>query len=762
MKRNVVILILACFCQFAFSQTSPILSLEELGAADLKISTNYYCEYPDIAVDAANYRYIVYTEFLNGEEQVKLDIYFNEQLQKSYQVSSQKGFEFRPRVFLDTKNTLWITWAAKRDQKWNILLRSFNLEHGFSPEILITDDAAEDMNPEITGNDQGNKWIIWERSADHDMEIYLCRLNNSNEKSVYNISNNKELDMRPAFAVNHSGKLLMAWNRQIGKNYLIMSRSLKNNKLSTEKLISLTQGFNQAPSVAFDRHNRWAIAWQSNHRPDQHIGLTSWIHIKRQGMNNPVVTSAEPDDWFKTGEEQCFEFPEIIFDSNDRLWIFGRPSQGFYAQCIDGNKKSPIYSFHIPAWGGRGQYACVTKDKDGSFISVRRDWRYMYMNSFDPLHKDLTFTGSMTPIFPAQQVLRDYGNIPLPSYPLRSGKQILFGDIHQHSSLSDGRGTADEHLTRSRYCYGQDFCALSDHEWFVANYLSPSEWERIKILGQLFTDPDEFTVIPGYEWTTPRTPKGFGHKNVYFDTWDKPIFSWRFNKKSSLSLFEFCKQNNAIAVPHHVGWTGTDWENHDPAVQTVSEIVSSHGAFEYMGNTPLTHRGGVPGSFIQDALADGHRFGVIGGSDAHGLLTHHGISMKENEWLSGLAGIQCDTNSLTSIFNAIQNRRTYATSGTKILMDFSINGISMGQELDSKEDIAIYMEVTGTAQIKYVTLIRDNQPILCLGKDFYQGQGIRKTFTDKSVKPGTHFYYIRVEQEDGEMAWSSPIWVNKL
>jgi hypothetical protein len=26
---------------------------------------------------------------------------------------------------------------------------------------------------------------------------------------------------------------------------------------------------------------------------------------------------------------------------------------------------------------------------------------------------------------------------------------------------------------------------------------------------------------------------------------------------------------------------------------------------------------------------------------------------------------------------------------------------------------------------------------------------------------GEHYYYVRVEQEDGNVAWSSPIWVTK-
>jgi hypothetical protein len=34
-----------------------------------------------------------------------------------------------------------------------------------------------------------------------------------------------------------------------------------------------------------------------------------------------------------------------------------------------------------------------------------------------------------------------------------------------------------------------------------------------------------------------------------------------------------------------------------------------------------------------------------------------------------------------------------------------------------------------------------------------------QTFTDESALPGENRYYLRVEQNDGNMAWSSPMWV---
>ena len=34
-------------------------------------------------------------------------------------------------------------------------------------------------------------------------------------------------------------------------------------------------------------------------------------------------------------------------------------------------------------------------------------------------------------------------------------------------------------------------------------------------------------------------------------------------------------------------------------------------------------------------------------------------------------------------------------------------------------------------------------------------------FVDREAPAGEHWYYVRVEQADEELAWSSPIWVSR-
>ncbi|MBN2717062.1 MAG: CehA/McbA family metallohydrolase, partial [Deltaproteobacteria bacterium] len=341
------------------------------------------------------------------------------------------------------------------------------------------------------------------------------------------------------------------------------------------------------------------------------------------------------------------------------------------------------------------------------------------------------------------------------------GRRVLFGDIHQHTSASDGTGTLPETYNRARYRYGDDIVAVSDHESFLGRRTTPGEWARYCATADDFYEPGEFVTLYAYEWTGSMHP-GPGHKVVYPPDagFDKLLSRDADATQTSAGLVAEARRIGALVFPHHVGWTGADMENHDDEVQTCFEIVSCHGAYERKGMTDIGTRGDdKEGQFIADALDRGLRFGLVGGSDGHGLNWHHGVCRLEDSHRSGLTAVITDDVTRDGVLDALSQRRCYATSGARIGLWFEIDGRPMGEVVHPGGISSFRVVVNGTEKLLTVTLVSNRGKEIPVKID----SGSRDADVHGTLPPpaegGWSYYFVRVVQQDGHMAWSSPIWV---
>ena len=108
------------------------------------------------------------------------------------------------------------------------------------------------------------------------------------------------------------------------------------------------------------------------------------------------------------------------------------------------------------------------------------------------------------------------------------------------------------------------------------------------------------------------------------------------------------------------------------------------------------------------------------------------------------------------IFKAMLARHTFAGSD-KIVVDFQILGHLPGDEFTAKKAPELSVKILGTAKLRSVEVVRNNASIYTVrpGAETASFQ-----YKDAHPEAGTSYYYIRVIQDDQNMAWSSPIWVN--
>ena len=152
--------------------------------------------------------------------------------------------------------------------------------------------------------------------------------------------------------------------------------------------------------------------------------------------------------------------------------------------------------------------------------------------------------------------------------------------------------------------------------------------------------------------------------------------------------------------------------------------------------------------------------GVIAGSDNHdarpgyaGIGEQFSKSVADAIWKpSGLAVVWATGLTRKEIFAAWRARRTYATSGPRILLSFKVNDCWMGSDLalGSTDPRRLVVNVIGTAPLGSVTVIKNNE-------DVWENpaHGADLTWEDTGAARTGDYYYVRVTQEDDEMAWST-------
>lgn len=364
-------------------------------------------------------------------------------------------------------------------------------------------------------------------------------------------------------------------------------------------------------------------------------------------------------------------------------------------------------------------------------------------------------------------ILRTAGN-PMLVHSTPPKRRTYWGDLHSHSHYSwDGVGRNPYEYARD--IAGLDFYSLTDHsrtsEKGFTRGLGPHVWDEYKELAEQYDQPGAFVTLFAYEASFGPP---YGHRNVYFRGRPGPLLA---PEAATLpDLWKALTAGEALTIPHHTGAfpEGVRWKPHDPAFQRNFEIYSAHGLSEaYQPDHPLAfeqstfsapRRSARGPQSAQDAWMAGLMLSTIAASDDH--RSHPG----RPHW--GLSAVSATGLTRAEIFDALYDRRTYGTTGVRILLDFRINGEPMGTRISTRGLPLLEVEAHGTDVIERLEVLRYSRTdggfevissIEPHALDLHWKDRDR-TFREDSI------YYVRLRQKRMvrdriAMAWSSPIWV---
>lgn len=283
----------------------------------------------------------------------------------------------------------------------------------------------------------------------------------------------------------------------------------------------------------------------------------------------------------------------------------------------------------------------------------------------------------------------------------RPATRLFWGDLHGQSLIGCGARSIDAYYAHARDFAGTDFGSHQANCFLV----SGPEWEETQASTQRHHDAGRFVSLLGVEWSAA-SPLGGDH-NLYFPGDRAPLHrcSHEFiaDKSDAGSdlphvedLYRHYRDSDTL-VAVHVGGRTANLQWHEPGLDRLLEVHSTHATSEW---------------FLFDALRRGYRMGVIAGSD--GVDGRPGNShpghMGVRNVRGGLTAIVAPELTRAALWNALQNRHCYATTGERILLDFRIAGARMGDAITlvpGSDGIGGFeARVEGTAPLEQIDFFR--------------------------------------------------------
>ena len=360
-------------------------------------------------------------------------------------------------------------------------------------------------------------------------------------------------------------------------------------------------------------------------------------------------------------------------------------------------------------------------------------------------------------------------------------KTAYYGHLHNHTCYSDGRGDKDNCKSEGKfdpakaYDYARntaklDFFGIADH----AEQLSEVEWDDLKRTAASKNSDNVFVAFHGFEWTSHfpvNDPKiNWGHVAV-INTAD--ITKAKASSDNSFQITEtfdklvtWLSTRSGVAFLNHPGDCNQDNKefNHfdsTPSAKFVGMELwnKSNGFSEYYYKDGYYLNDGGRG-FFDEALKRGWIIGAAGSGDDHNGTWGTAQPYRLGVWANTLTKF--------SIFTALQERSFFSTLDANLRLWFDINGTPMGGTLTSGTKVARIVGFDPSRndkgelkeKIKIVELLKGSGQNFEVPYAFWVPNSpfFRYELPNLTCKAGDYFY-VRVKEEDGGEAISSPIWI---
>jgi hypothetical protein len=692
-------------------------------------------------------------------------------------LTTQPGTDTDVALSTAPNGQVWIAWQSWQRGQADILLA--DLADPSHP-TTISESRANDWSPTVAVDSGGRVHVAYDSYQSGSYDVLLrTRESDGSLGPTRIVAGSSLYETKPSVAVDSRNRVWVAYEERTahwGKDTqsLVIGRGTSLYRASAVRVRCLENGrileapdpvaaapddvrtLNGFPRLVVDRSGRCALAFR--HREELTLGAGLSVLIVG-AIWTEYVTTLEPRGWsvpqmLPRSDGLLDNRPALVAPGDGRLVVFYNTDARLRHEVEFTPELSRSYYTHSGTPDGVVdndlQVAVLTPGKSGAVG--------------EPTLRDLSrrpAEASSPPIHPNEP--EDIARMR--QYRIIAGGstyRLLRGEFHRHTELSNDGG--NDGALEDMWRYACDVAALEwigngDHDnGGSKEYM----WWLVQKTTDLYHNPPGLTPLFGYERSVVYP---HGHRNVLFAQRGVRTLPRLINEQGTQGdergvidadtpmLYDYLKEFGGVCASHTSGTVmGTDWRDMNNELEPFVEIYQGRrNSYEHLGAPRVARRqsealgGWRPFGMVWNALAMQHKFAFEASSDHISTHISYGITLAED-------------HTREALIDAFRRRHCYAATDN-IVLDVRSGEHLMGDEFTTDRPVTLDIRVHGTAPIARIDIIKDFVYVYSTAP--HRARAEFRWTDDERRGPGTSWYYVRVFQDDGEIAWGSPMWVHQ-
>ncbi len=688
-------------------------------------------------------------------------------------VASSSGNEWNPAIAADKEGRVTVAWDSYRNGNYDVFCRTASGPGKWEREAVIADSARYEASPSIAYGADGKLWVAYEEGSEqwgkdfaaHDTKgapLYSGRAVRvvALDRAGQLVTTRSDVgDVLPGFAGTPIDAPLT--QNAAGEWTRTRPEAAKERKPNGEPP-PLRAPKNNLPRLAADSSGRLWLTFRSAFPTRWSVIGTVWTeyvtsydgnswsapiylaHSDNLLDNRPAVVAMKPGELVVAGSSDGrADFPAALADKSALEYAI-KNSFGALGARMQPLGAGPMALMGNPA--GKDPY---NNDLYASVVSLGPAAGPAAVKPAEKLAR----AGADAAQAVEQAAIRRMRELRVPNggHDLR----VVRGEFHRHSEVSMDGGGDGTLLDQWRYIIDTgalDWVGCCDHDNGGGREYS---WWIEQKLTDVFYMPGRFAPLFSYERSVVYPE---GHRNVLFvergiRTLPRlPLSSTESNQRApdTQMLYAYLRQFGGVVASHTSGTgMGTDWRDNDPALEPIVEIYQGiRQSYEMPGGPRANSEGDSiggwrPKGFINLAFAKGYQMAFQSSSDHVSTHTSYGNVFVTEDTRQG-------------VLEGLKRRHVYASTDN-IVADVRSGQYMMGDAFTAAAAPELKVRLVGTAPFAKVHIIKDNQYVYSAEP---RKATVEFTWRDTAAQAGkTSYYYVRGEQEDGELVWASPMWI---